>query len=213
MREREEDALNRIERIEFEFAENEGERLPLFKYTEQQQLDGASLQDDEAREGIFHVSMRISGEEISWSYDMRERDEATQADRFSIFVQRWKNIWEWYQQRHLMSGNAFRVHQTLADSVRTSAKSVEHLERALNELAGYDAEGLLSYFGSGPWDDFQDADDELDMFLEFDEINTKEKMRMDGLYFDHDSQRWIDIPASLPVIGETMFVMYRQLYE
>lgn len=118
---------------------------------------------------------------------MRERDEATQADRFSIFVQRWKNIWEWYQQRHLMSGNAFRVHQTLGDSVRTSAKSVEHLERALNELAGYDAEGLLFYFGPGPWNDFQKADDELDMFLEFDEINTKEKMRMDGLYFDHDS--------------------------
>ena len=65
MREREEDALNRIERIKFEFAENQGERLPLFKYTEQQQLDWASLQDDEAREGTFHASMRISGEEIS----------------------------------------------------------------------------------------------------------------------------------------------------
>ncbi|WP_410502905.1 hypothetical protein RIF24_06485 [Exiguobacterium acetylicum] len=205
--------MNRIERFEFEFEENEGERLPLFTYLEQQQAEWTSLQDDEAREGIFHVSMWISGEKISWSYDVRERDEATQAFRFGIFVQRWKNIWEWYQQRHLISGNAFGVHKTLADSVRTSAKSEEHLKWALNELAGYDAEGLLFYFGPGPWDDFQNADDELNMFLEFDEINTKEKMRTEGLYFDYDSQRWIDIPASLPVIGETMLVMYRQLYE
>ena len=205
--------LNRIERFEFEFEEKEGERLPLFTYTEQQQAEWTSLQDDEARQGIFHVSMWISGEKISWSYDVRERDEATQAYRFGFFVQRWKNIWEWYQQRHLISGNAFGIHKTLADSVRTSAKSKEHLEWALNELAGYDAEGLLFYFGPGPWDDFQNADDELDMFLEFDETNTKEKMRTEGLYFDYDSQRWIDIPASLPVIGETMLVMYRQLYE
>lgn len=205
--------LNRIERFEFEFEEKEGERLPLFTYTEQQQAEWTSLQDDEARQGIFHVSMWISGEKISWSYDVRERDEATQAYRFGFFVQRWKNIWEWYQQRHLISGNAFGIHKTLADSVRTSAKSKEHLEWALNELAGYDAEGLLFYFGHGPWDDFQKADDELNMFLEFDEINTKEKMRTEGLYFDYDSQRWIDIPASLPVIGETMLVMYRQLYE
>lgn len=112
-----------------------------------------------------------------------------------------------------MSGNAFGIHQTLADSVRTTAKSEAHLERALNELAGYDAEGLLFYFGSEPWDDFQNADDELGMFLEYDKINTKEKMLREGLYFDHDSQRRIDIPASLPVIGETMLVMYRQLYK
>ncbi|KTR59010.1 hypothetical protein RSA42_13480 [Exiguobacterium indicum] len=205
--------MNHIERIEFEFEEKAGKRFSLFTYLEQQQSGWSSLQDDEACEGNFHVSMWISGEKISWSYDVRERDEATQAYRFSIFMQRWKNIWEWNQQRHLMSGNAFGIHQTLADSVRKTAKSEAHLERALNELAGYDAEGLLFYFGSGPWDDFQDADDELDMFLEFDEINSKEKMRTEGLYFDHDSQRWIDIPASLPVIGETMLVMYRQLYE
>lgn len=205
--------MNRIERFEFEFEEKAGDRLPLFTYLEQQQSDWSSLQDDEAREGNFHVSMWISGEKISWSYDVRERDEVTQAYRFSIFMQRWKNIWEWDQQRHLISGNGFGIHQTLADSVRTSAKSEAHLERASNELVGYDAEGLLFYFGPGPWDDFQDADDELDMFLEFDEINTKEKMRTEGLYFDQDSQRWIDITASLPVIGETMLVMYRQLYE
>jgi len=205
--------LNRIERFEFEFEKKAGERFSLFTYLEQQQSDWSSLQDDEAREGNFHVSMWISGEKISWSYDVRERHEATQAYRFNIFMQRWKNIWEWAQQRHLMSGNAFGIHQTLADSVRTSAKSEAYLERAMNELAGYDAEGLLFYFGPGPWDDFQNADDELDMFLEFDEINTKEKMRTEGLYFDYDSRRWIDIPASLPVIAETMRTMYLQLYQ
>lgn len=205
--------MHRIERIEFEFEEKAGKRFSLFTYLEQQQVDWTSLQDDEARRGIFHVSMWISGEKISWSYDVRERDEATQAYRFNIFVQRWKNIWEWDQRRHLMSGNAFGIHPTLADSVRTSAKSEAHLERAMNELAGYDEEGLLFYFGPGPWNDFQNADDELGMFLEFDEINTKVKMRTEGLYFDHDSQRWIDIPVSLPVIGETMLVMYRQLYK
>jgi len=60
--------LSRIERFEFEFEEKEGDRLPLFTYLEQQLSGWSSLQDDEAREGNFHVSMWISGEKISWSY-------------------------------------------------------------------------------------------------------------------------------------------------
>jgi len=74
------------------------------------------------------------------------------------------------------------------------------MEEKILELEGFTKEDLLFYYGSGPFDDFEEANRNLNQILEFDEVNNKENMRKQGLYFDQVMEKWIQIPASLDII-------------
>lgn len=96
------------------------------------------------------------------------------------------------------------MYATITDMVKGKIRPQAEMEERLEELADYTEEGRLFYFGTGPFDDFKEAEQQIDLYLEYDEINSKEKIRQEGLYFDSESKRWIDIRTSLPMIEKSM---------
>lgn len=184
--------------------ESEQQPIPLEDYVEKYSIRLGDFVDDETRVGEFIVNFKFSTGMVTWTVDFHEREEGTQCDYILYIIFKWVAIWEWYSQRFLKTQVPFRVYATITDMVKGKIRPQAEMEERLEELADYTEEGRLFYFGTGPFDDFKEAEQQIDLYLEYDEINSKEKIRQEGLYFDSESKRWIDIRTSLPMIEKSM---------
>ena len=184
--------------------EEEKQSIPLLEYLEMNGLSIEELVEDEAMNGDFIIEIELEDDSITWSYDVHELEETSQVNFMVYFICKWKWIWEWYSERFLEHHIKFNVYPTIIDYAKARIRPLELMEEQVLELEGYTKEDLIFYYGSGPFDDFKKADQNLNQILEFDEINNKEKMREEGLYFDSEMNRWIDVPASLDNIEEAI---------
>lgn len=193
-----------IKNIRVLFREEAKRPVPLLDYLKLNDLRIDELLEDEDRNGEFIIEFELEQDTITLSYEMHELEETSQVEYIVYFICKWKWIWEWYSKRFLEHDIPFDVYPTIIDYAKARIRPLELMEETVQELEGYTKEGLLFYYGSGPFDDFERADQNLDQILEYDEMNSKENMREQGLYFDPEMGRWIQIPASLDIIGNTI---------
>lgn len=178
--------------------------VPLLHYLELNDLRIDELLEDEDRNGEFIIEFELEQDTITFSYEMHELEETSQVEYIVYFICKWKWIWEWYSKRFLEHDIPFNVHPTIIDYAKARIHPLELMEEKILELEGFTKEDLIFYYGSGPFDDFEEADRNLNQILEYDEVNNKEKMREQGLYFDQGMEWWIHIPDSLDIIENTI---------
>ncbi|WP_393965742.1 hypothetical protein [Exiguobacterium sp. S22-S28] len=193
-----------IKNISVLFREEAQLPVPLLDYLELNDLRINELLEDENRNGEFIIEFELEQDTITLSYEMHELEETSQVEYIVYFICKWKWIWEWYSERFLEHDITFNVYPTIIDYARARIRPLELMEEKILELEGYTKEDLLFYYGSGPFDDFEKADQNLNQILEFDEVNNKKNMREQGLYFDEEMERWIHIPNSLDIIENTI---------
>lgn len=193
-----------IKNISVLFREEAKRPVPLLDYLKLNDLRINELLEDEDRNGEFIIEFELEQDTITLSYEMHELEETSQVEYIVYFICKWKWIWEWYSERFLEHDITFNVYPTIIDYARARIRPLELMEEKILELEGYTKEDLLFYYGSGPFDDFEKADQNLNQILEYDEVNNKENMREQGLYFDQEMEKWIQIPASLDIIEKVI---------
>ncbi|MGE6556284.1 hypothetical protein [Exiguobacterium artemiae] len=189
-----------IKNISVLFREEAKRPVSLLDYLKLNDLRINELLEDENRNGEFIIEFELKQDTITLSYEMHELEETSQVEYIVYFICKWKWIWEWYSKRFLEYDIPFSVYPTIIDYAKARIRPLELMEEKILELEGFTKEDLLFYYGSGPFDDFEEANRNLNQILEFDEVNNKENMRKQGLYFDQEMERWIQIPASLDII-------------
>ena len=195
-----------IKNISVLFREEAQLPVPLLDYLELNDLRINELLEDENRNGEFIIEFELELEQdtITLSYEMHELEETSQVEYIVYFICKWKQIWEWYSKRFLEYDIPFSVYLTIIDYAKARIRPLELMEEKILELEGFTKEDLFFYYGSGPFDDFEEADRNLNQILEYDEVNNKENMREQGLYFDQEMEKWIQIPASLDIIEKVI---------
>lgn len=189
-----------IKNISVLFREEAKRPVSLLDYLKLNDLRINELLEDENRNGEFIIEFELEQETITLSYEMHELEETSQVEYIVYFICKWKWIWEWYSERFLEYDIPFGIYPTIIDYAKARIRPLELMEEKILELEGFTKEDLLFYYGSGPFDDFEEANRNLNQILEFDEVNNKENMRKQGLYFDQVMEKWIQIPASLDII-------------
>lgn len=189
-----------IKNISVLFREEAKRPVSLLDYLKLNDLRINELLEDENRNGEFIIEFELEQDTITLSYEMHELEETSQVEYIVYFICKWKWIWEWYSKRFLEYDIPFSVYPTIIDYAKARIRPLELMEEKILELEGFTKEDLLFYYGSGPFDDFEEANRNLNQILEFDEVNNKENMRKQGLYFDQEMEKWIQIPASLDII-------------
>lgn len=189
-----------IKNISVLFREEAKRPVSLLDYLKLNDLRINELLEDENRNGEFIIEFELEQDTITLSYEMHELEETSQVEYIVYFICKWKWIWEWYSKRFLEYDIPFSVYPTIIDYAKARIRPLELMEEKILELEGFTKEDLLFYYGSGPFDDFEEANRNLNQILEFDEVNNKENMRKQGLYFDQEMERWIQIPNSLDII-------------
>lgn len=189
-----------IKNISVLFREEAKRPVSLLDYLKLNDLRINELLEDENKNGEFIIEFELEQDTITLSYEMHELEETSQVEYIVYFICKWKWIWEWYSKRFLEYDIPFSVYPTIIDYAKARIRPFELMEEKILELEGFIKEDLLFYYGSGPFDDFEEANRNLNQILEFDEVNNKENMRKQGLYFDQEIEKWIQIPASLDII-------------
>ncbi|WP_214853520.1 hypothetical protein [Exiguobacterium sp. s166] len=189
-----------IKNISVLFREEAKRPVSLLDYLKLNDLRINELLEDENRNGEFIIEFELEQDTITLSYEMHELEETSQVEYIVYFICKWKWIWEWYSERFLEYDIPFGIYPTIIDYAQARIRPLELMEEKILELEGFTKEDLLFYYGSGPFDDFEEANRNLNQILEFDEVNNKENMRKQGLYFDQVMEKWIQIPASLDII-------------
>lgn len=202
----------KIKEIKVLFREETKQPVSLLEYLIANDLTIDQILQDKTIEGKFMVEMKLGKEVFTWSYGFHDRDEETHVYYVIGFFFKWQTIWEWYSKKFMQWGIDFKVYDALIEKVKGSTRPLEKMERALLEMASYTEEELNFYYGTGPFDDFKEAEQNLEQVLEYDEINTKKRMREEGLYFDEEVQHWIDLPASLESIESGLKNLLFKLY-
>lgn len=189
-----------IKNISVLFREEAKRPVSLLEYLKLNDLRINELLEDENTNGEFIIEFELEQDTITSSYEMHELEETSQVEYIVYFICKWKWIWEWYSERFLENDIPFSIYPTIIDYAKARIRPLELMEEKILELEGFTKEDLLFYYGSGPFDDFEEANRNLNQILEFDEVNNKENMRKQGLYFDQVMEKWIQIPASLDII-------------
>ncbi|AFS70343.1 hypothetical protein [Exiguobacterium antarcticum] len=197
-----------IKNISVLFREEAKRSVPLLDYLKLNDLRINELLEDESRNGDFIIEFELEQDTITLSYEMHELEETSQVEYIVYFICKWKWIWEWYSKRFLEYDIPFSVYPTIIDYAKARIRPLELMEEKILELEGFTKEDLLFYYGSGPFDDFEEADRNLNQILEYDEVNNKENMREHGLYFDQEMEKWIQIPTSLDIIEKVIRALY-----
>lgn len=193
-----------IKNISVLFREEAQLPVPLLDYLKLNDLRINELLEDEDRNGEFIIEFELEQDTITFSYEMHELEETSQVEYIVYFICKWKWIWEWYSKRFLEHDIPFSIYPTIIDYAKARIRPLELMEEKILELEGFTKEDLLFYYGSGPFDDFEEANRNLNQILEYDEVNNKESMREQGLYFDQEMEKWIQIPASLDIIEKVI---------
>lgn len=193
-----------IKNISVLFREEAQLPVPLLDYLKLNDLRINELLEDEDRNGEFIIEFELEQDTITFSYEMHELEETSQVEYIVYFICKWKWIWKWYSKRFLEHDIPFSIYPTIIDYAKARIRPLELMEEKILELEGFTKEDLLFYYGSGPFDDFEEANRNLNQILEYDEVNNKESMREQGLYFDQEMEKWIQIPASLDIIEKVI---------
>lgn len=202
----------KIKEMRVLFQEETKHPILLLEYLVENNLTVDQISNDETMEGKFIIEVELEKDTIKWSYGLHDLDEETLVHYIFNFFFKWQSIWEWYSKRFMQWGIDFDVYDTFIDRIKGRTRPFEKMEQALLKIASYTEEELVFYFGTGPFDDFKEAERNLEQVLEYDEINTKKRMREEGLYFDEEVQHWIDLPASLESIENGLKNLLFKLY-
>lgn len=114
-------------------------------------------------------------------------------------VWKWVILWEWYYQESYQSGESYHINRP-KEGLRDFYRQID----IQNETCSND------YLESGIYEEDVSCTDSytnfenLDWVTEGDPINTLERMRNQGVFFEYYFKTWIDLEHSLPAIRRVM---------
>ena len=118
-------------------------------------------------------------------------------------VWKWVILWEWYYQESYQTGESYHINRP-KEGIRDFYRQID----VQNETCSND------YLESGIREEdvsFTDSYtnfENLDWVTEGDPINTLERMRNQGVFFEYYFKTWIDLEHSLPAIRRVMDELY-----
>ncbi|WP_286950413.1 hypothetical protein, partial [Exiguobacterium sp. UBA4551] len=114
-------------------------------------------------------------------------------------VWKWVILWEWYYQESYQTGESYHINRP-KEGIRDFYRQID----VQNETCSND------YLESGIHEEDVSCTDSytnfenLDWVTEGDPINTLERMRNQGVFFEYYFKTWIDLEHSLPAIRRVM---------
>ncbi|WP_214722985.1 hypothetical protein [Exiguobacterium sp. s143] len=114
-------------------------------------------------------------------------------------VWKWVILWEWYYQESYQTGESYHINRP-KEGIRDFYRQID----VQNETCSND------YLESGILEEDVSCTDSytnfenLDWVTEGDPINTLERMRNQGVFFEYYFKTWIDLEHSLPAIRRVM---------
>ncbi|HAZ38692.1 MAG TPA: hypothetical protein DCY39_02240 [Exiguobacterium sp.] len=118
-------------------------------------------------------------------------------------VWKWVILWEWYYQESYQSGESYHINRP-KEGLRDFYRQID----IQNETCSND------YLESGIYEEDVSCTDSytnfenLDWVTEGDPINTLERMRNQGVFFEYYFKVWIDLEHSLPAIRRVIDTLY-----
>ncbi len=118
-------------------------------------------------------------------------------------VWKWVILWEWYYQESYQSGESYHINRP-KEGLHDFYRQID----IQNETCSND------YLESGIYEEDVSCTDSytnfenLDWVTEGDPINTLERMRNQGVFFEYYFKVWIDLEHSLPAIRRVIDALY-----
>lgn len=149
------------------------------------------------------LDLKTNFGERTFRFNFCRMDRALGHYLIDELVIKWVVLWEWYHQEKYDTGEKF--HEDIPkDSVRAFYREVDvqnekRMENYFEE--DYDEE-------DGGFSDSYSNYTSLDFTIEGDPVNTLERMRNQGVFFEYYFKTWIDLEHSLPAIRRVMDELY-----
>lgn len=118
-------------------------------------------------------------------------------------VWKWVILWEWYYQESYQTGESYHINRP-KEGIRDFYRQIDVQNETCSN--GYLESGIHEEDVSCT-DSYTNFEN-LDWVTEGDPINTLERMRNQGVFFEYYFKTWIDLEHSLPAIRRVMDELY-----
>ncbi|WP_029341524.1 hypothetical protein [Exiguobacterium acetylicum] len=141
------------------------------------------------------LDLKTNFGERTFRFNFYRMDRAIGYYLIDGLVWKWVILWEWYYQESYQSGESYHINRP-KEGLRDFYRQID----IQNETCSND------YLESGIYEEDVSCTDSytnfenLDWVTEGDPINTLERMRNQGVFFEYYFKVWIDLEHSLPAI-------------
>ncbi|HBQ75997.1 MAG TPA: hypothetical protein DD663_03865 [Exiguobacterium sp.] len=141
------------------------------------------------------LDLKTNFGERTFRFNFYRMDRAIGHYLIDGLVWKWVILWEWYYQESYQSGESYHINRP-KEGLRDFYRQID----IQNETCSND------YLESGIYEEDVSCTDSytnfenLDWVTEGDPINTLERMRNQGVFFEYYFKVWIDLEHSLPAI-------------
>ena len=149
------------------------------------------------------LDLKTNFGERTFRFNFCRMDRAISHYLIDGLVWKWVILWEWYYQESYQTGESYHINRP-KEGIRDFYRQVD----VQNETCSNDylESGILEEDVS--FTDSYTNFENLDWVTEGDPINTLERMRNQGVFFEYYFKTWIDLEHSLPAIRRVMDELY-----